>query len=136
MRKQQGQGQSWLCFFLSWLTLFGHLPFFGTSIAHFATLSVLRFGIPVRVVSDTMGPSGKTSFQALVHQWQENQRKLMTFVEGLNKGTARRAVFSHPFAGPLHTRQIVRLAAFHFDSRLRQIRRNLRLLEHEPRNRA
>jgi hypothetical protein len=100
-------------------------------IAHFITLFVLRFGIPVPVVSDTMEPSGKTSFEALVHQRREHQRKLLTFVERLNKDTARRAVFSHPFAGPLNTRQIASLAEFHLDSHVRQIRRNLRLLGQE-----
>ena len=104
-------------------------------VAHFITLFVLRFGIPVPVVSDTMEPSGNTSFEALVHEWKENQWKLSTFVLGLNKDTARRAVFSHPFAGPLNTRQIIRLVEFHLDSHVRQIRRNLRLLGHELRSR-
>jgi len=99
--------------------------------AYFITLLVLRFGIPVPVVSHTMEPIGKTPLEALVHQWRENQGKLLTFVKGLNKDTARRAVFSHPFAGALNTRQILRLATFHFDSHVRQIRRNLRLLGHE-----
>jgi len=101
-------------------------------IVHFMTLFVLRLGIPVPVVSNTMAPSGHQSFEALVHQWRENQRKFLAFVKGLNKDTARLAVFSHPFAGPLNTRQLVRLTAFHVDSHVRQIRRHLRLLGHEP----
>ena len=98
---------------------------FRDRIAFFITILVLRCGIPVSVVSDTMAPTGRASLDKLLSHWKENQQKLLQMTDTLYRDKYNKYRFRHPFAGPLSHRQVVRLAYEHLLSHLRQVQRNL-----------
>jgi hypothetical protein len=84
---------------------------------------VLKHGIPAKVPSPRMVPTGSASLAALRRQWDENYQWLWTYVDGLERDDFGRAVFEHPIAGPLTVEQAIRMDLVHLDTHTREIRR-------------
>jgi len=84
-------------------------------------LLILRWNIRVPVPSKRMVPDGKTSISELRQQWDENLRWFRGYLDSLGPDDLKRAVFSHPIAGPLTGPQAGTLAQYHFEAHLRQI---------------
>ena len=84
---------------------------------------VLKYGIPVEVPSPRMVPSGRASLADLRCRWDESQRWLRSYVDGLGPDSFGRAVFEHPVTGPLTVAQAIRLDRLHVETHARQISR-------------
>lgn len=97
-------------------------------IKYLVVMFVLRYGIPVRTPSTAMVPTGERSLAELRATWDEHHRLLRSFVGGLDRGGARRALFRHPIAGPITVSQGIRMLDVHLDTHIRQIRRLEQLL--------
>lgn len=99
--------------------------------AHFTypmVMMVLKYGIPVKVPSRGMIPRGTSSLAALRRQWDESQQWLRSYVGGLDRQGAERAIFQHPVAGPLNVAQAVHMGRLHVATHARQINRLLSVL--------
>lgn len=92
-------------------------------IFYVAVLLILRWNIRVPVPSKRMVPDGNTSLSELRQQWDENMRWFRGYVDSLGPEDLKRAVFSHPIAGPLTGPQAGKLAQYHFEAHLRQIKK-------------
>ncbi|UCF01902.1 MAG: DinB family protein [Deltaproteobacteria bacterium] len=92
-------------------------------ILYVVVLLILRWNIRVPVPSEGMVPDGNSSLSELRQQWDENLRWLRGYLETARPADLNRAVFSHPVAGPLTGPQAGKLAQFHFDAHLRQIKK-------------
>ncbi len=90
-------------------------------IFYVVVLLILRWNIRVPVPSKGMVPDGNTSLSELRQQWDENMRWFREYVDSLGPEDLKRAVFSHPLAGPLNGPQAGTLAQYHFEAHLRQI---------------
>lgn len=90
-------------------------------IFYVVVLLILRWNIRVPVPSKRMVPDGNTSLSELCQQWDENMRWFREYVDSLGPEDLKRAVFSHPVAGPLNGPQAGTLAQYHFEAHLRQI---------------
>ena len=86
-------------------------------------LFILRWNIRVPVPSKGMVPDGNTSLSELHQQWDENMNWFRGYVDSLGPEDLKRAVFSHPIAGPLTGPQAGTLAQYHFEAHLRQIKK-------------
>lgn len=86
-------------------------------------MAILRFGIPVRVPSRSMVPTGQAPLTELRRRWDENLHWLRSYAGGLDAVGERRAVFLHPVAGPITLAQALRMDRLHLDVHLRQIRK-------------
>ena len=86
-------------------------------------LFVLKYGIPVEVPSPRMVPTGRASLADLRRDWDESQRWLRSYIDGLDRNGFGRAVFEHPVTGPLTVAQAVRLGQVHVETHARQISR-------------
>ena len=84
-------------------------------------LLILRWNIRVPVPSKGMVPDGNTSLSELHQQWDENMNWFKGYLDSLRPEDLKRAVFSHPIAGPLTGPQAGTLAQYHFEAHLRQI---------------
>ena len=84
---------------------------------------VLRHGIPAKVPSPRMVPTGRASLAALRRQWDETHQWLRIYVDGLARGDFGKAVFEHPIAGPLTVEQAIRMDLVHLETHAREIRR-------------
>ncbi len=96
-----------------------------TRLAYPLVMSVLRFGIPVRVPSRAMVPAGDIPLAELRAMWDENHRWLREYVDGLDRRGLRRAVFRHPVTGPITVRQAVAMLDAHLKRHRGQIRQVL-----------
>ena len=92
-------------------------------ILYVLVLLILRWNIRVPVPSEGMAPDGNTSLSELRQKWDENLRWLSGYLDTLKPEDLKRAVFSHPVAGPLTGPQAAKMAKFHFDAHFRQISR-------------
>jgi hypothetical protein len=101
-------------------------------IFYLVVLLILRWNIRVPVPSEGMVPDGNTSLSELRQQWDENMRWFRGYLDSLGPEDLKRAVFSHPIAGPLTGPQAGKLAQYHFDAHLRQIKKVKSLLIPEP----
>ena len=101
-------------------------------IFYVVVLLILRWNIQVPVPSEGMVPDGNTSLSELRQQWDENMRWFRGYLDSLGPEDLKRAVFSHPIAGPLTGPQAGKLAQYHFDAHLRQIKKVKSLLIPEP----
>ncbi len=90
-------------------------------------LLVLRSGIPVKAPSRSMLPTGERPLSEMIARWDTHQRQMQSFVAGLDRAGARRAIFRHPIAGPISVSQALLLLDAHLDSHIRQIRRLVQL---------
>ena len=90
-------------------------------IFYVVVLLILRWNIRVPVPSKRMVPDGNTSLSELRQQWDENMRWFRGYLDSLGPDDLKRAVFSHPIAGPLTGPQAGTLAQYHFEAHLRQI---------------
>ena len=90
-------------------------------IFYVVVLLILRWNIRVPVPSKGMVPDGNTSLSELRQQWDENLRWFKGYLDSLGLEDLKRAVFSHPVAGPLTGPQAGTLAQYHFEAHLRQI---------------
>jgi len=88
---------------------------------------VLKYGIPVEVPSPRMVPTGHASLAGLRREWDESQRWLRSYVDGLDEHGFGSAVFVHPVTGPLTVAQAIRLDQVHVETHARQIGRLLAL---------
>ena len=95
-------------------------------------LLILRWNIRVPVPSEGMVPDGNTSLSELRQQWDENLRWFREYLDSLGPEDLKRAVFSHPIAGPLTGPQAGKLAQYHFDAHLRQIKKVTSFIISEP----
>jgi hypothetical protein len=95
---------------------------------YLVVMCILRFGIPVKAPSTAMLPTGERSVAELREMWDENHRRLRSFVGGLDRAGARRAIFRHPVTGPLSVSQGIRMLDVHLDRHIRQIHRLEQLL--------
>jgi DinB superfamily len=98
--------------------------------AHLAyplVMVVLKWGIPAKVPSPRMIPTGNTSLATLRCQWDENHQWLRSYIGGLDQDGLDRAVFRHPIAGPMTVAQTVHMGQLHVATHARQIRRLLSL---------
>ena len=86
-------------------------------------LLILRWNIRVPVPSEGMVPDGNTSLSELHQQWNENMSWFRGYLDSLGPEDLKRAVFSHPIAGPLTGPQAGTLAQYHFEAHLRQIKK-------------
>jgi len=84
---------------------------------------VLKSGLPVKVPSRRMLPTGQLSLAELRAAWDEHVRWLQAYVEGLEAGAHRKAFFVHPVAGPITLTQALRLDQLHLRTHSRQISR-------------
>jgi hypothetical protein len=92
-------------------------------IFYVVVLLILRWNIRVPVPSKRMVPDGNTSLSELRQQWDENMRWFRGYLDSLGPEDLKRAMFSHPVAGPLTGPQAGTLAQYHFDAHLRQIKK-------------
>jgi hypothetical protein len=92
-------------------------------ILYVVVLLILRWNIRVPVPSEGMVPDGTTSLSELRQQWDKNLRWFRGYLDSLEPEELKRAVFSHPVAGPLTGPQAGKLAQYHFDAHLRQIKK-------------
>jgi hypothetical protein len=90
-------------------------------IFYVVVLLILRWNIRVPVPSKGMVPDGNTTLSELRQQWDENMRWFREYIDLLETEDLKRAVFSHPIAGPLTGPQAGTLAQYHFEAHLRQI---------------
>ena len=90
-------------------------------IFYVVVLLILRWNIRVPVPSKRMVPDGNTSLSEVRQQWDENLRWFRGYLDSLRPEDLKRAVFSHPVAGPLTGPQAGKMAQYHFDAHLRQI---------------
>ena len=90
-------------------------------IFYLVVILILRWNIRVPVPSKRMVPDGNTSLSELRQQWDENMRWFRRYLDSLGPEDLKRAVFSHPIAGPLTGPQAGKLAQYHFEAHLRQI---------------
>jgi len=86
-------------------------------------MAILRFGIPVKVPSRRMVPTGQAPLTELRKRWDGNLHWLRTYAAGLEGGGEQRAVFLHPVAGPITLAQALRMDRLHLGVHLRQIRK-------------
>jgi len=84
---------------------------------------ILRWNIRVPVPAKDMVPDGNTSLSELRQQWDKNLRWFRGYLDSLEPEDLKRAVFSHPVAGPLTAPQAGKLAQLHFDAHLWQIKK-------------
>jgi len=105
---------------------------FRAPLSYAVVLAVLRWNIPAPVPSDGMVPDGNTSLSEMHLQWDENLRWFRGYLDSLKPEDLERAVFSHPVAGPLTGPQAGKLAQYHFDAHLRQIRKVKSLILEKP----
>jgi len=101
----------------------------GNYVRYLIVLFILRFRIPVKAPSRAMLPTGGRSMSELRETWDEHHRRLRTFVAGLTRDGARRAIFRHPISGPLSVSQALLMLDAHLDSHIHQIRRRMQLLQ-------
>lgn len=92
-------------------------------IFYVVVILILRWNIRVPVPSKRMVPDGNTSLSELRQQWDENMRWFRGYLDSLEPEDLKRAVFSHPIAGPLTGPQAGKLAQYHFNTHLRQIKK-------------
>lgn len=92
-------------------------------VRYLIVMGVLRGRIPVRAPSTAMLPTGERSLPELRETWDESHRRLRAYVSGLDRRGLRRAVFRHPFAGPLPVPQALRMLEAHLATHTRQIDR-------------
>jgi hypothetical protein len=92
-------------------------------IFYILVLLILRWNIPVPVPSEGMVPDGDASLSDLRQQWDRNLRWLRDYLDTVRPEDLKRAVFSHPVAGPLTGSQAAKLAQYHYDAHLRQIKK-------------
>jgi hypothetical protein len=91
-----------------------------------AVIGVLSSPLRVQVPSSSMRPKGTRSFDELRAAWEESHRALRRHVVAVEEGRISGAVFRHPIAGPLTTRQAMRMLRVHLERHTRQIQRILR----------
>ena len=84
---------------------------------------ILRFGIPVKVPTRRMVPTGRVPLTELRERWDGHLHWLRTYAGGLEAGGEHRAVFQHPVAGPITLAQALRMACLHLGVHRRQIRK-------------
>ncbi|MCX6549869.1 MAG: DinB family protein [Acidobacteria bacterium] len=101
---------------------------FGNQARYLVVMFVLRFRIPVKAPSKAMLPTGDRSLAELRERWDEHHRRLRSFVAGLTRAGARRAIFKHPIAGPLGVSQAILMSDAHLDSHISQIRSRIQRL--------
>jgi hypothetical protein len=101
-------------------------------IFYLVVLLILKWNIRVPVPSKGMVPDGNSSLSELRQQWDKNLRWLRGYLDSLKSEDLKRAVFSHPVAGPLTGPQAGKLAQYHFDAHFRQIKRVKALIISEP----
>ena len=99
----------------------------GNHARYLVVIFILRFGIPVKAPSTAMLPTGERPLAELRETWDENHRRLRSFVGGLDRAGTRRAIFRHPITGPISVAQGIRMLDVHLDTHIRQIRRLERL---------
>ena len=101
-------------------------------ILYVVVLLILRWNIRVPVPSKRMVQDGNTSLSELRQQWDENLSWFRGYLDSLEPEDLKRAVFSHPIAGPLTGPQAGKLAQYHFDAHLRQIKKVTSFIISEP----
>jgi hypothetical protein len=101
-------------------------------ILYVVVLLILKWNIRVPVPSESMVPNGNASLSDLRQQWDENLHWFRGYLDSLGPDDLKRAVFSHPVAGPLTGPQAGKLAHYHFDAHLRQIKKVQSLIISEP----
>ncbi len=82
---------------------------------------ILKAGIPVKVPSKRMLPTGKLSLVELRQAWDEHMRWLRSFEQGQGAEARQQAVFMHPVAGPITLIQALRMDQLHLLTHIRQI---------------
>ena len=86
-------------------------------------MAILRLGIPVKVPTKRMLPTGKLTLDEVKREWDAHLRWLRDLVAGLPPEDLAKAWFVHPVAGPITLVQALRMDQVHLDSHIRQIRR-------------
>ncbi len=84
-------------------------------------VTILKLGIPVKVPSRRMLPTGTVPLAELRGQWDETYRWLRSYVASLPPDGASRAVFQHPVSGPITLTQALRMDRLHLATHLKQI---------------
>jgi hypothetical protein len=100
----------------------------GNHVRYVIVLFVLRFRIPVKAPSTAMLPTGGRSLAELRETWDDHHDRLRSFVAGLTREGASRAIFRHPISGPLSVSQALLMLDAHLDSHIHQVRRRLQIL--------
>jgi hypothetical protein len=89
-------------------------------------MAILRFGIPVKVPTRRMVPTGQVPLMELRKRWDGHLLWLRAYAAGLDAQGERRAVFEHPVAGPITLAQALRMDRLHLGIHQRQIQKRLR----------
>ena len=84
-------------------------------------VTILKLGIPVKVPSRRMLPTGMVPLTELRGQWDETYRWMRSYVASLPPDWASRAEFQHPVSGPITLTQALRLDRLHLATHLKQI---------------
>ena len=88
---------------------------------YLVVMFILRCGIPVKVPSRRMLPTGTLSLAELRRTWDEHMRWLRGFEGDPEEDAHRKAVFTHPVAGPITLIQALRMDQLHLQTHIRQI---------------
>ena len=89
-------------------------------------MAILRLGIPVKVPSRRMIPTGQVPLRELRERWDGHLRWIRAYTAGLDPQGEDRAVFLHPVAGPITLAQALRMDQLHLGVHARQIRKRPR----------
>lgn len=89
---------------------------------------VLGLGIPVKVPSRRMLPSGTLGLDQVSAQWRSQHGWLHAFLAEAGPSAAHQALFRHPVAGPITLHQALGLDLRHLRTHRRQIEARLREL--------
>lgn len=90
--------------------------------------AVLGLGIPVKVPSRRMLPSGTKDLDQISTQWRNQHAWLRTFLAEAGPLAAHQPLFRHPVAGPITLHQALGLDLRHLHTHRRQIEVRLREL--------
>jgi uncharacterized damage-inducible protein DinB len=101
---------------------------FKNGVMYRVVMAVLKLGIPVKAPSKKMLPKNELSLAEIRKQWDESQKWVRGYVEGLDDEGLKKAVFSHPVSGPINIEQAIDMSLAHINSHIRQIRKRLELI--------
>lgn len=93
---------------------------------YLVVMGVIGFGVPVRVPSRSMRPTGSRTLAELDEAWEQSHDRLWRHVAEMPRGGLSHPIFAHPVSGPMSTRQAIWMLEAHLRHHRRQIRARFR----------